>query len=154
MLRTVFDFAGCASRCGAFLILICAHADAGVIVCDRNQNFWLTGFNTAAGSPGVLVDFDSIPTGTNIGGTAISGMTFNAVGDYSTVSGCRGQWNWNPVHQQTPWTPREEPRGQNCNSIQGTATGRGSKDRCLNAALWQTCGNCGGLPPYVSYHNT
>ena len=61
-------------------VLLCAGSvTAGVIVYDVNQNSGLTGFNTAAGSPGVLVDFDSIAAGTDIGGTTISGMTFNAV---------------------------------------------------------------------------
>ena len=64
----------------ALLSLCAASVNAGVIVYDVNQNSGLTGFNTAAGSPGVLVDFDSIAAGTDIGGTTISGMTFNAVG--------------------------------------------------------------------------
>ena len=36
----------------------------------------LAGFNAAAGNPPIVVDFDSVPFGTDIGGTTIAGLTF------------------------------------------------------------------------------
>ena len=40
----------------------------------------LSGFNTAAGSPPVSLDFDSIAAGTDISGTTINGVTFTQLG--------------------------------------------------------------------------
>src|SRR5439155_13842981 len=37
----------------------------------------LTGFNAAAGNPPVVVDFDGITSGTDIGGQTIDGVTFS-----------------------------------------------------------------------------
>jgi len=37
----------------------------------------LAGFNTAAGSPPVVVDFDLVATGTDISGTTLNGITFD-----------------------------------------------------------------------------
>jgi hypothetical protein len=40
----------------------------------------LAGFNTAAGTPPIAINFDNIATGTNINNTAIAGVTFQGPG--------------------------------------------------------------------------
>src|SRR5262245_2124279 len=54
------------------LILVPHAASAAVTVFARN----LAGFDAAAGNPPIVVDFDAIPFGTDIGGTTIAGLTF------------------------------------------------------------------------------
>lgn len=61
-------------------LVFAANAHAGVIVYSLTANGGLAGFNAAAGSPAVSINFDSIAAGTNVGGTTISGITFNALG--------------------------------------------------------------------------
>jgi hypothetical protein len=51
-------------------------ADAAVIVYQGAGG--LGGFNTAAGSPAIAINFDSIAAGTNIAGNTISGVTFSS----------------------------------------------------------------------------
>ncbi len=51
-----------------------ADAFAAIVVFNND----LAGFNAAAGSPPVAIDFDSIAAGTNISGSTILGVTFTS----------------------------------------------------------------------------
>jgi hypothetical protein len=57
-------------------LLIAEQASAGVVIFDHNTNGGLAGFNTAAGTPPVSIDFDGIAPGTNLNGMTIAGVTF------------------------------------------------------------------------------
>ncbi len=51
-------------------------ANADVTIFNVELNNGLAGFNAAAGSPPVTIDFDNIAIGTDIGGATILGITF------------------------------------------------------------------------------
>jgi hypothetical protein len=57
----------------AVVALTVPEASAAVVYFGGN----LAGFNLAAGSPGVAIDFDAIAPGTNIAGSTIAGVTFS-----------------------------------------------------------------------------
>lgn len=57
------------------LILAVMVSPAAAVVTAYYED--LTGFNTAAGSPPVIVNFDAVAPGTDISGTALSGITFD-----------------------------------------------------------------------------
>jgi hypothetical protein len=62
--------------CAALILSAPYDANATVITYSKN----LSGFNTAAGSPPITIDFDAITAGTDITGNTISGVTFSAPG--------------------------------------------------------------------------
>lgn len=63
----------------AAALLVAGPADAAYTVYSLNQNGGLAGF-TAAGGPGVALDFDAVAPGTDIGGQTLNGVTFAATG--------------------------------------------------------------------------
>jgi hypothetical protein len=62
----------------AATVVLTASSSAPAAVITFAQN--LAGFNAAAGNPPISLDFDSIASGTDIGGQSISGVTFVQTG--------------------------------------------------------------------------
>ncbi len=61
--------------CNLFVFLWASNNAIANIVVFQND---LSGFNAAAGTPAIGVNFDSIATGSNIAGNTISGITFSS----------------------------------------------------------------------------
>lgn len=75
----------------AALILSAGAAQAQVTVHALD----LAGFNAAAGNLSIMVDFDSILPGTNIGGSTLASLTFNQLG--SPLQVVRASDTYTPV---------------------------------------------------------
>jgi hypothetical protein len=78
---------------GLFMLSVPHHVSAAVTVYSQN----LTGFNTAAGSPPITIDFDTIASGTNITGNTISGVTFLAPVSSAPLIVVRGSDTYTPA---------------------------------------------------------
>ena len=123
------------------LLALCTSlpAHAGIILYNVNQNGGLAGFNAAAGNPPVSIDFDSIALNTDIGGSTIAGITFNAPAGGAALIVVEGDATFTPSgFSNAPNTSTNKlfpTSGQNVLSPGGLTLGPGPNNAVENDDL-------------------
>ena len=112
---------------------------ANAAITVYTQTFGLANFNAAAANPPVSIDFDSITPNTDIGGSTIAGITFNASASGAPLIVVDGNATFTPIGFAgviDPNTNKLFPTsGQNVLSPGGLTLGPGPDDPIENDDL-------------------